>query len=301
MRVIRVTDDGSYRPRGMSYWATAFVSLNYAYVFAGHADGSARFFKVDLEHDRVEPLGSLVSYRGETEGWHWRADGKLYVLDGPRLRLVDPFNASDDRVVMDIAEFSGCHLWQPHSSDSGTVLSATVQRNEGGKYGTILVKPGGTEFFAAQGVLDESQVTRDGAYLVIKENDDNRIINVTTGEERVLTDALGALGHSDCGNSFMVGENNQIGACVYLDLPSLKQRPLFSTWGMGYVSVRGDRCLHSGETHLNLVDLQSGELIPLLEHGGGADYDHRVKASLSPCARVATYMRDNDVYLLILP
>lgn len=301
MRVIRVTHDGQYRPRLMSYWANAFVSLKHAYVFAGHNDGSPRFFRVDLTSGAVEELGSLVPYPGETEGWHWRQDGKLYVMDGPRLRVLDPFNLGDNLVVMDIeATFPGCHIWQPHSSDDGRVLSATVQQNEGGRFGTMLVTPSTTSFYAAT-ALDESQVSRDGAYLLIKEADDNRIITVATGDERVLTDAQGALGHSDCGHGFAVGENNQIGACVYLNLGTLEQRPLFSMWNMGYVSVRGDRCLHSSEAELRLIDLHTGAATVLLEHGGGTDYDDRVKASLSPCGRVATYMVNRDVYLVELP
>lgn len=309
--MIRVTTahDGDFHPRFMSYWANAFVEGQIALVFAGHMDGSPRFFRVGLQTGSVEPLGSLeVRYRSTTEGWHFSPEGKLYVLDGPRLRRINPFDASDDEIVLDISGlFADAHVWQPHSSDDGRVFSATVQRNEGGRLGTVLQKPGGQEFYGANQPLDESQVSRDGRFLLIKEGDDNRILDLQRGSEIMLTNAGGALGHSDMGPGFAVGENDQIGACVYLDLaqPHSPQRVLFSTWNMGYVSVRGGRCLHSGDTHLSLVALDgSGMVTPLIEHGGTSDYDGRVKASLSPCGRVATYMNSatghRDVYLLIL-
>lgn len=309
-RMIRVTTehDGDFHPRMMSYWANAFVNGETAWVFAGHRDGSPRFFRVGLNTGSVEPLGSLqVPYRGTTEGWHWSPAGMLYVLDGPRLRRVNPFDASDDVVVLDLGnQFPGCHVWQPHSSDSGQVFSATVRRNEGGHVATVLKTPQGVTFYEPDGRLDESQISRDGRFLLIKEGDDNRIIDLQQWTETRLTNAAGALGHSDMGHGFAVGENDQIGACVVLDLahPHSPQRVLFSTWNQGYISVRGGRCLHSGDTHLNLVDLDTGNITQLIEHGGTSDYDGRVKASLSPCSRVATYMNSTtghrDVYLLIL-
>jgi hypothetical protein len=84
-----------------------------------------------------------------------------------------------------------------------------------------------------------------------------------------------------------------------------RRRTLFTTWNMGYVSLRGGRCLHSDATHLSLVDLESGQRTPLVAHGNvGNDYDSRVKANLDPTGRVACYMTNDgrrfDVWLLAL-
>ncbi len=304
-RVIPVTtaEDGSFVPRMYAYWSNAWVDGQTAVVFAGHEDGHARFFRVTLGSGSVERLGSLVSYTGTTEGWSWDVNGWITLIDGPRLRRVHPFKG-EDRIIFDVTDtHPGCDLWQAHSSSDGTVHSATVRQVSAGAYpkiGTIVKRPGAVNYFPAQGVLDESQVSRNGQYVVIKEDDDNRIVTIETGDIRTLRDADGALGHSDCGPDFVVGEDNQIGACVYVDLRTLERRTLFSTWNMGYVSVRGGRCLHSSDTHLNLVALDGSGITPLIEHGGGTDYDSRVKASLSPCGRVATYMANNTVYLLVL-
>jgi hypothetical protein len=308
IRILPVTDqsDGQLVNRGYAYWSQCWISGTAIEVFAGHADGQVRFFSVERSTGVVTRLGSPVSYGGTGEGWYWDDEGWVYLCDGPRLRRVNPFTG-DDQVVFDISDtHPSCDIWQSHSSDDGRVHSATVRQvvSDGAypKIGTIVKRNGGVDYFPAQGVLDESQISRDGRWLLIKEDHDNRIINLETGRARVITDADGALGHSDCGPDFAVGENNQIGACVYLDFGTLQQRTLFRTDNMGYVSTRGGRCLHSGETHLSLVALDgSGVITQLVPHGGGSGYDARVKAALSPCGTVATYMADGVVNLLLLP
>jgi len=316
-RPIQVTSatDGDLVPRMYSYWPNAWIDGDSVVVFVGHADGRPRFFRVHARTGTVERLGPCLSYTGTAEGWYWDAEGWIYLCDGPRLRRVNPFDGQD-RIVFDISDTQpGCVLWQAHSSDDGQVHSATVQRVvENGtwpKIGTVVCRNGRQEFLPARGVLDESQVTPDGAFLVIKEDDDNRIITLATGEERMLRDADGAVGHSDCGPGIVVGEANlpEPGACVLWDLRqplSLDRRAtLFTTWNMGYVSLRGGRCLHSDATHLSLVDLGNGQRTPVIAHGcASTDYDSRVKANLDPTGRVACYMTNAggrfDVWLLPL-
>lgn len=315
-RVIRVTDerDGELLPRMYSYWSNAVIIGLHAFVFVGHAGGSPKFFDVDLVTGTVVRLGSPLPYLSEGEGWYWNIEGSLYLLEGPRLRIGNPFTG-DDRVVFDISEtHPGCRLWQAHSSDDGRVHSATVERIvSDGPYprlGTVVVYEGRQMFFPGDGALDESQVDRGGEFLIIKEGDDNRIITLRSRETRRLSDADGAVGHSDCGDGFVVGEDNQHGACVLWDLRQPltpgNRRTLFSTWNMGHVSVRGDRCLLSDGTHLSLVALDGSGVTPLLEHGmTGGGYDAQVKANLDPSGRVATYMSNVagrlDVYLVRLP
>lgn len=312
MRVIQVTDerDGRFAPRMMSDRANAWVSGQLAYVFAGSlATGGPLFFKVDLASGHVDRLGPLVPYGGETEGWYWTLDGRVVLPHGPRLLSVNPRNSADERILIDISDTHPmCDLWQPHSSDDGRTHSATIRRIvDSGRYpyvGTIIQGPHGRRFEAAVGQLDESQVTRDGSHVVIKQNgEDNLIIDLATGDALDLADADGAIGHSDCGPDFIVGEVNRPGPgrCLKLDLRTLQYTTLFETNNMGYVSVRDDRCLWSGPTHLALVALDGSGVTPLIEHGGGTDYDDRVKANLSPCGKVACYMVNGSVRLLVLP
>ncbi len=311
MHIIPVTDlaiDGPMVPRMYAYWANAWISEDTIYIFAGHADGTVHFYRVQMATGAVERLGALLPYAGTGEGWYWDAEGWVYLCAGPRLRRVNPFTG-EDRVAMDIGQrFPGCDLWQAHSSDDGRTHSATLRQvTSDGPYlnlGTVIQHSSGAwDFFARKGVLDESQIDASGRYLIIKEDDDNRIITLATGDERTLRNVDGALGHSDCGNGFAVGENDQIGACVFMDLVTLEQRELFKTWNMGYVAVRGHIGIHSGAETIDLVALDGSGLTPLIEHhaNAGDDYDKRVKANLDPTGRIACYMLDGVVYLLILP
>jgi hypothetical protein len=308
--LLQVTNasDGEFHPRFYSYWANAVVLERGIYVFAGHVDGQPRFFRIH-SGGHVDRLGPLLGHNGTAEGWYWDAEGWVYLLDGPRLHRANPFTGAD-RIVFDISDaHPGCILWQAHSSDDGQTHSATVKRvvNDGAypAIGTVVFRHGRQDFFPSQGSLDESQVSRDGGWLVIKEDDDNRVINLHTRETQILRDADGAVGHSDMGHGFMVGEDNIHGACVLWNLREPltpeRRRPLFNTWNMGYVSTRGGRCLHSGETHLGLVAFDGSGVTPLIAHGGGSSYDERVKANLSPCGRVACYMSHGLVYLLVMP
>lgn len=320
-RFIRVTNeqDGRIPPRMMSYWANAWVEGNSIWVFCGHEDGLPRFFIIGPSSGSVERRGNMnIPYRGETEGWYWDREGWVYLYDGPRFRRVNPRTGADD-IIYDISEVQGIPrntvLWQPHSSDDGQTHSATVlQRVDVGSYpkiGTVLCRFGKVDYFPAQGVLDESALTSDGAYLIIKENEDNRIITLATRDTRHIADRERAMGHSDCGAGWVVGEADKPdpGMCGWWDLngPLNPERfhSLFQTLNMGYVSVRGERILHSSETQLRLVDRQTGAITTLMDHGAGLAYDDRAKGNLSPCGRVVCFMSSfggprRDVYLLIL-
>lgn len=306
-RPIRVSTDADVViNRVYSYWPNAWVSGETAYVFFG-TEAGPRFVAVDLRTgSRLAPVPPLVTPGGTSEGWYWNADGRLYYSVGPRL-----LRSGEDEIVLDIAaSHPGCRIWQAHSSEDGRVHSATVERitNEGPyeRIGTVLQVGREQRFYGALQPLDESQISKDGAFLLIKEGDDNRIITVATGEERWIQDTDGAVGHSDMGAGIVIGEDNIHGACVMWDL--LQDPPhrseLFKTWAMGHVSVRGNRVLHSNATHLALV-APSGARTELLAHGMTGDgYDYQVRANLSPCGRVAFYLTNvsgrMDAFLLPL-
>lgn len=336
-RLVRVTNeqDGTIPPRMSSYWANAWVDPrdNTVVVFCGHESGAPQFFRVGPHPSAVSRLGNLgIPYRGETEGWYFGEDGCLYLFEGPRFRRLYRHAISggidQDEVLYDISAVQGIptntDLWQPHSSDDGRVHSATVRQIVStGKYpyiGTVVCRYGVIDYFPAIGVLDESFLSADGIHLGIKESndrgydqlsEDNRYINLSTRNTCYILDRERAMGHSDCGPSYVVGEADKPdpGMCGWWDLngPLTPERfqPLFPTLNMGYVAVRGERILHSSATQLRLVDRHTAAISTLIDHGGGPDYDDRVKANLSPCSRVACFMSSfggprRDVYLLVL-
>lgn len=310
-RVIPVTTDadGPFAPRMMSDRANAWVSGSHAYVFAGsRATGGPLFFDVDLQGGHVTPLGPMVPYVGETEFWYWTLDGSVMVAEGQRLHRINPFTGADD-VVLDISAILPGHtLDQWHSSDDGGTHSATVKDAAYQKVGTITVHNGKLDYWPKVGVLDESQVRRDGKGVLIKEDrgsgDDNRYIEFADRETYWRRDQDRGIGHSDMGPNYVVGEADKPdpGACVIwnLDRPHETPHVLFHTTNMGYISCRGGRCLLSDPTHISLVAMDGSGVTPLIEHGGGSSYDDRVKANSDPTGRVATFMRNGAVYLLVL-
>jgi hypothetical protein len=112
---------------------------------------------------------------------------------------------------------SGYYLWQLHSSANDRVHSATVRDNASyAMLGCIVYmeETGQHKYYPSQGDFDECQVDKSGNWLLIKENldgqdgEDNRIINLQTGHERILLDRDGAAGHSDMGFGYMVAADN---------------------------------------------------------------------------------------------
>ena len=63
-------------------------------------------------------------------------------------------------------------------------------------------------WFPKAGAFDECHVDKSGRWLVILEDDDNRIIDLQTLTERRLLDQDGAAGHMDTGFGYMAGQDN---------------------------------------------------------------------------------------------
>jgi hypothetical protein len=310
-RLIQVTDEPGIVNRSYSYWSNAWLGPDdVALVFAPTNSGPV-LYAVDLTDGTSRRIGPLNGYGGTGEGMYWNADGTLAVLDGPRMRRLKPITGASE-VLFDISErFPGARLWQAHSSADGQVHSATVQRivSDGAypKLGTVVWRRGELHWFPSAGALDESQIDKSGEYLLIKEGDDNLVVMLEQNHAYTIRDDEGALGHSDMGSGFAVGEDNIHGACVRVDLRTLERRELFSTWNLGEVSIRGNRCLLSDATNRNLalVDLETGDRRVLLEHGmTGSGYESQVHGNLSPCGKVAAFVSNRtgrlELYVIVL-
>lgn len=300
LRNIRVTfpNDGIVTNRMVSYWPNGFIKGNYIYVLVGFTDFQPKLFRVNRDTSQSIRVELLVPYMGTAEGWYWDQFGWLYIPDGPRLMRVNPFNGEIKQVFDATSICPDCDIWQAHSSDDGQVHSATIRRRGDGKYtGTYVNYHGDERYYEARQRLDESAVTTNGEYLIIKEGDDNRIITLRTGEERFISQVDGAVGHSDCGPNFVVGEDDSHGACVVWDLskPLTEQnrRELYHTWNMGHISYRGGRYLLSNDNILGLLDPNGAGLIPLFNHGmSPGNYDHQVQSNLVLTGEACCYVSD---------
>jgi hypothetical protein len=235
---IRLTDpsDGNILPRNYSYWPNinAHAGRDRMRVFVGTTLGPT-WFEIDkctyaiTKQGFVVPPGHPLSTH-TTEGWYWseRDPDILYVNDDYRLyRLVMPhfdLNSNTFRLVADASQLGWLgpvSLRQWHTSGDGRFHSATVKQIVPGPWpntGTVVCdetrSPNFWLHYPKIGDLDESQIDRGRDWLMIKENtdgiddEDNRIISMTTGAEHVILDRAGAGGHSDNGYGYMVAADN---------------------------------------------------------------------------------------------
>jgi hypothetical protein len=287
--------------REYSYWSHVVVMGDAVYAMTCSSSNHPTFWRIDA-NGSITNMGPMIKYRGEGEGWYFDHNGEVYLIDGPRLRRVNPFD-DQDTVVFDISDrYPNHNLWQAHSSDDGRVHCATVRQNSNDfnpHIATVFVVDGEKHYVEARGKQDEAHITSNGSHGVIEEDNNNRIITIGTWGEVIINDADGALSHVDCGPSYMVGEDNINGRAWKIDLPSLQRTELEQTWGMGHVSVQNGRCLLSNTGSLMWMDLNGGGLTHILDHGmrvpAGVDdpYDYQVKANMDATGTVALYMTNH--------
>lgn len=224
---IRITneDDGPVQPVGYSYWRNSnnHVGRDIMTVFLGldYAHGGPTLFDIDKASGWVEKRGPLFPAGSglrwdEGQGWYFSATQPevLYLLDGPRLQRYH-IDTGDLETVFTAPDEQRTYLWQAHSSADDRVHSATLR--DTGSYamlGAITYREQFRErmIWARLGDdFDECQVDKSGKWLVVKEKLDgrlmNRIIDLATGRETQLVAGQGALGHSDNGFEYIVGED----------------------------------------------------------------------------------------------
>jgi len=222
--------DDCVRSVGYSYWRniSAHAGSPYLYVFLGlrtSAGGSGpTLFRYDKQTGEVTNLGGLMPAgsalaSASGEGWYFSATmpTKLYIHSGSRFQRFDVETRTTE-TVYDLAPTygSGRIVWQAHSSNDDRVHSATMKTSSGTSLGCVVYLEDEDRFrwFPANGAFDECQIDKSGRWLLIKENvdgsagEDNRIIDLDTGVERVLYDQDGAAGHSDLGYGTMVAADN---------------------------------------------------------------------------------------------
>jgi hypothetical protein len=215
---------------GYSYWRNInnHVASQTMLILLGlkkaRGGGGPTLFSYDKTTRQVRKLGPLFvpsSRYSEHSGEGWYFSGThptwLYLNDGPRLLRYDVMK-KDFSTVFDVTDRfgRGRYIWQAHSSDDDSVHSATLREESGSMLGCLVYREQPREFlyYRAEGDFDECQVDRSGRWLVIKDNvdrrrgEDNRIVDLETGSERVLLDEDGAAGHSDNGHGYMVADDN---------------------------------------------------------------------------------------------
>jgi hypothetical protein len=218
-------------PVGYSYWSNInnHAGSDTMLIFLGlsrQKGGSGpTLFSFNKRSGQTANLGPLfpadqpLSW-STGEGWYFSATrpNALYITDGPQLRRYDVASKSFETAFDASTQFGADkYLWQAHSSADDLVHSATLRQAATYEMLGCVVYNEGTRrasWFPKRGDFDECQVDRSGRWLVIKEDvdglngEDNRIVDLQSGTEQVLTDPNGASGHSDMGFGYLISEDN---------------------------------------------------------------------------------------------
>jgi len=275
---LRVTDDTSCAAGkdclhyvGYSYWRNinAHESSDKMLVFLGldqdRGGSGLTLFEIDKKTDAVKKVGPIFAGTGMNqnltgEGLYFSGKSPTMLYFGApssKLMRIDVLTKKVETVFDTTTKFPDTYVWQHHSSDDDRVHSFTLRRNVTyEELGCAVYQEEKKEltFFAKKGDFDECQIDKSGRWLVIKENvdgkpaEDNRIIDVETGNERVLLDPDGAGGHSDLGFGYLIAADNWNAAANAFRLWRFDGDPLTGT--MMYAdtkwwSIAGEHVSHS--------------------------------------------------------
>ena len=204
---IRVTSaaDGDVHPLGMAYWPNVnnHASRGSMHVFLS-VNGALTLFSISKRTLAVQNLGPLP-FHGTGEGCYWSLS-EPDVLYVPREKQLLRYNV--DSRTEEVACEATTNIYHCHSSYDGRVHSMELEG------GPAVYRNGTFTRWSPRGDFDEVQVDKSGRWLHIKEGPppavaDNRFIDLDTGKEFIILNQDGALGHSDMGFGYAIGEDDQ--------------------------------------------------------------------------------------------
>jgi len=291
---------------GYSYWRNInnHVDSDTMYIFLGldrnRGGKGPTLFSYNKLTDSIittEPLfnaNSAYSW-ASGEGWYFSATlpTKLYMNDGAKMLRYD-IVSNQFETVFDASLYfgSGKIIWQMHSSNDDQVHSATLRTDDSYEMlGCMVYKTRADKFsyFPKTGDYDECQLDKSGRWLVIKENvdgtdgEDNRIIDLDTGMERILLDRDGAAGHSDLGFGTMIAADN------WANLPNTQK-----LWQFTANTLQGSLLYYNTDwnsqapAHVSYTNASAA--IPLLQQyacGSSANHHNSAHANEIICFRAA--------------
>jgi hypothetical protein len=316
---------------GYSYWrninnsAGSDTMLIFLGLEARAGGGGPTLFSYNKRTGETRNLGPLFDgnsnyHLSSGEGWYFSATqpNMLYVpMQGSsRLERYDVMSRTLS-TVFDLGSrtdlFGGNRaLWQVHSSNDDKVHSGTLKdASSYAELGCFAYREDTKEFFyyPQKGLnYDECQIDKSGRWLVIKEKTgldpksevDDRIIDLQTGNERVLLDRNGAGGHSDNGFGYMVAADNmnaQPGAVRVwrFDMDVTGGEPLANVAGQGtLVYQTTDWALDVG--HVSHANAQNG--VPLnQQYACGSNVS---RTNLPRANEISCFRLDGSLQLLMV-
>jgi hypothetical protein len=279
-------------PVGYSYWSNInnHVGSDEMLVLIGLKGPGPSLFSYNKKTGVTQNRGSIFAGDGTYgwatlstgEGWYFSATRPhaLYINEpvGSREFRYDVLSHSWETVFDASSQFGGNkYIWQVHSSNDDRVHSATIRdKSSYAMEGCMVYREDQHKFlyYPKKGNdFDECQIDKSGKWLLIKEdldgkpNEDNRIINIETGQERDLMDPDGAAGHSDLGYGYLVAEDNfnpQPGAVRVWDFNmELKGgEPVSSVRGQGILAYQASKWFGSDGVAPGLGHIAHGNSRP---------------------------------------
>jgi hypothetical protein len=200
-------------------------SINIILGLGGGLGGSGiNLFTYNKKTDAVNKIGPVFAGSSINTGTHIEMvyfsatdPNMIYIPQGSVLMRMNVLTKKVTPVIDISPRFGrGSFLWQAHTSSDDQVHSFTAKDSSGRSLGCGVYdeSKGKHWYFSARGNFDECEIDASGQYVVIKDNidgkdgEDNRIIDLLTGQEKILLDAQGAGGHSNNGFGLMVAADN---------------------------------------------------------------------------------------------
>lgn len=250
----RVTDDAQgalLEPVGYSYWRNMNAHRNndFIYVMLAFRNKGPCLFVVS-KIDGTSKMVDFMEFSHTGEGLYFSAHKVdiLYVNLGSTFYR---YNVETGSMKEIFSIDKNCYLWQCHSNFDETIHSATFRdKNTYEMLGAVVYNENLNQlrYFPKKGDFDECQIDKSGKFLVIKETylgrgECNRVVHLETEREIIISNDEGAIGHSDSGDGFIIGEVdvNPLPNCVEMrDLNRLSRSIQYhgTKWstGVGHVS-----------------------------------------------------------------
>lgn len=314
----KITHDGNVHDIGMSYWRNInnHIGLDYLKVVLS-VDERLRLFildKITLNVIEEEDLG--INHTGEGVFFSANNANKLFIPIEDQLYSLDIFSKTR---TIEMPAPEGRKLWQCHANYNETVFSATLKDENYNIVEWYIFSSGIGHKIPLEGNPDECQIDKTGNWLFIKEDNYNRIRNLLTKEETIITNEKGALGHSDCGFNCALGENDMSQTAGALDLITFntwEHKFMFGTgiWNMGYVSFTNakpntieQKVLVTTPNDLVLVDFDwpHPPIFVCKNLTESQEYENRPKANQCPQGEYAVWTAlvngRRDAFIVRLP
>lgn len=311
-RACRLTNQGNVNYIGYSYWRNINNHVGSdSFKVLLSINEELQVLTVNKNTLTVESIIGLgIHHTGEGCFFSAHFPDDIYYTWGSRFIRRNIISGVETTVI----QLNGNEIvWQCHANYDEDIFSCSVKDSNSYQITSWLITGRYRENkrFPLKGAPDECQIDKSGKFLVTKEDNFMRVINIDSDEEFIIDNEGGALGHSDNGYACAIGEDDYNllpSALVHWDFLTHTKKVLHHTdyWNLGHISftncqpvpLEQQYCLISGSGNqesigreLTLVKLDGSMrrliIAPALTES--YDYMNMPMANLCPHGRYAIW------------